>query len=123
MRQCGVATNDQMVIDCDRILIALLHKGGTAMISVGTAYLLWLPGCVGLSGLHRFYMGKPITGIIWFLTLGLVGIGHFYDLLTIPRQVHQANKRFGYGPQAVHVHVRNSDRREDDYDDRPRRRR
>ena len=30
-------------------------------------YLLWI---FGFTGAHRFYYGKPITGIIWFCTLG-----------------------------------------------------
>lgn len=28
-------------------------------------YLLWL---VGFTGSHRFYYGRPVTGVIWFLT-------------------------------------------------------
>ena len=31
-------------------------------------YLLWI---FGFLGSHRFYYGKPITGTIWFFTLGL----------------------------------------------------
>lgn len=38
-------------------------------------YLLWI---FGFLGSHRFYYGKPITGTIWFFTLGLffVGLDH-----------------------------------------------
>ena len=32
-------------------------------------YLLWI---FGFTGSHRFYYGKPITGTIWFFTLGLL---------------------------------------------------
>ena len=35
-------------------------------------YILWL---FGFTGAHRFYYGKPITGTIWLLTAGLLGIG------------------------------------------------
>jgi TM2 domain-containing membrane protein YozV len=38
-------------------------------------YLLWI---FGFTGAHRFYYGKPISGIIWFCTLGLLGIGWLF---------------------------------------------
>ena len=41
------------------------------MKSTGVSYLLWLLCFVGFCGIHRFYNGKWITGIIWFLTGGL----------------------------------------------------
>ncbi len=40
-------------------------------------YLLWI---FGFLGSHRFYYGKPITGTIWFFTLGLFFIGWIIDL-------------------------------------------
>ena len=49
--------------------------------SVAIGYLLWL---FGFTGSHRFYYGKPVTGTIWFLTLGLLGIGWLIDLFLIP---------------------------------------
>lgn len=43
----------------------------------------WLCLFLGMFGIHRFYVGKVFTGIIWLLTLGLCGIGWVLDLLVI----------------------------------------
>jgi len=48
---------------------------------------------LGIFGIHRFYMGKWITGIIYLLTGGLVGIGLLYDLWTLNGQVDEINRR------------------------------
>jgi len=58
-------------------------------------YLLWI---FGFTGAHRFYYGKPITGTIWFFTLGLLGIGWLIDLFLIPGMDRQADSRFKGGP-------------------------
>ncbi|MEE2829812.1 MAG: NINE protein [Myxococcota bacterium] len=41
------------------------------------AYLLWF--FLGLLGVHRFYLGRWVSGLIWFLTGGLCGIGWLFD--------------------------------------------
>ncbi len=58
-------------------------------------YALWI---FGFTGSHRFYYGKPVTGTIWFFTLGLLGIGWLIDLFLIPSMDRQADIRFRPGP-------------------------
>jgi len=57
-------------------------------------YLLWI---FGFTGAHRFYFGKPVTGMIWFFTGGLLGIGWLVDLFLIPSMERAAAKRFAPG--------------------------
>ena len=46
---------------------------------------------VGALGIHRMYMGKWITGILYFLTLGLCGVGVIYDFWTLNSQISLIN--------------------------------
>ena len=57
-------------------------------------YILWI---FGFTGSHRFYYGRPITGTIWFFTLGLLGIGWLIDLFLIPGMDRDADRRFAAG--------------------------
>ena len=63
--------------------------------SKAIGYLLWI---FGFTGSHRFYFGKPITGTIWFFTLGLLGIGWLIDLFLIPGMSRRAGRRYAPGP-------------------------
>jgi TM2 domain-containing membrane protein YozV len=69
------------------------EHGDTHLKSIG--YLLWI---FGFLGSHRFYYGRPVTGTIWFFTLGLLGIGWLIDLLLIPGMSRDADRRFRTGP-------------------------
>jgi TM2 domain-containing membrane protein YozV len=62
--------------------------------SMMIGYLLWI---FGFFGAHRFYYGKPITGTIWFFTLGLLFVGWIVDLFLIPGMDRQADFRYVAG--------------------------
>jgi len=54
-------------------------------------YLIWI---FGFLGAHRFYYGKPISGTVYFFTLGLFFVGWLIDLFLIPSMTRDADIRF-----------------------------
>lgn len=58
-------------------------------------YLFWI---LGFTGAHRFFYGKNLTGILWFCTGGLLGIGWIIDLFLIPSMANSAHGKFPQGP-------------------------
>lgn len=74
------------------------------MKNISTAYGLWALGFVGLCGIHRFYLGKSATGIIWLFTFGFCFLGQLIDAFMIPFMVNEANQKARgpkYRPSAV----------------------
>jgi TM2 domain-containing membrane protein YozV len=64
------------------------YRGGNYDYSVA-----WiLQTFIGPLGVHRFYLGKVGTGLLWLCTLGLLGIGWIYDFWTLNRQVDERNR-------------------------------
>jgi TM2 domain-containing membrane protein YozV len=49
---------------------------------------------LGILGMHRFYMGKIVTGIIYLFTLGLFGLGILYDFFTLNEQISDINSDY-----------------------------
>ncbi len=62
--------------------------------SVAIGYILWI---FGFMGSHRFYFGRPVSGTIYFFTVGLFLIGWIVDLFLIPSLDRQADLRFASG--------------------------
>ncbi len=63
--------------------------------SLVVGYVAWLFGFIGA---HRFYYGKPVSGTIYFFTLGLFFIGWIVDLFLIPGMDQEADIRYLPGP-------------------------
>lgn len=66
----------------------------TSTHSIPLGYILWIFGFIGA---HRFYYGKTMTGILYFFTLGLLGIGWIIDFFKIPSMERESNRRYAPG--------------------------
>jgi TM2 domain-containing membrane protein YozV len=78
----------------DFFLIPQMEKESGRRYSLGkydfsTAWLLLT--FLGVFGIHRFYLGKWITGIIWLCTGGFFLIGYLYDFLNLNEIVSERN--------------------------------
>lgn len=60
------------------------------MLSYFLGALGWL---TPFAGMHRFYLGKPISGIFFLLTWGFAGIGTLIDMIRMPELVDVSNYR------------------------------
>ena len=68
--------------DADRRYVA-----GRKSYNVSWVLLTFL----GIFGIHRFYLGKWLTALLWLLTGGLLMLGVLYDYWTLNRQVDEVN--------------------------------
>ncbi|MFN3587002.1 MAG: NINE protein [Moraxellaceae bacterium] len=73
-----------MARDADR-----RYTAGRANFTVAWVLLTFL----GVFGIHRFYLGKWLTGILWLCTGGLFLVGWLYDLWTLNGQVSDYNRQ------------------------------
>lgn len=67
----------------------LRYQAGPIDYTVGWVLLTFF----GYLGVHRFYMGKWVTGIIYLLTIALLLVGWLYDLWTLNDQISEINAR------------------------------
>ena len=77
---CGNAFGDKVEDEFEQIKTTILKRDGVwrnKWISLILCILLgWL-------GIHRFYEGKVATGLLYFFTLGLLGVGWIVDIIRI----------------------------------------
>jgi len=64
-----------------------IYEDGPTDYTVAWVLLTFL----GIFGIHRFYMGKWVTGLLWLCTGGLFFVGYVYDYWTINEQVTEIN--------------------------------
>lgn len=65
------------------------YHSGSCDYTVAWVLLTFL----GIFGIHRFYMQKWGTGLLYLLTGAFLGIGYLYDLWTLNGQVSELNAR------------------------------
>lgn len=46
---------------------------------------------LGVLGVHRFYLGKWVTGLLYLVSGALFGLGYLYDYWTLNAQIHERN--------------------------------
>lgn len=54
-----------------------------------TVMFLCILGFLGIAGIHRFYVGRWLGGVLFLLTGGFLGIGIVYDLVKICRKTFE----------------------------------
>jgi len=79
----------------DLFLIPSLDKEADLRFTAGpidysVAWLLLT--FLGFFGIHRMYMGKWFTGILYLITGGLLGLGYLYDFWTLNDQITILNR-------------------------------
>lgn len=73
---------------CDKA--DLQFRAGALNYNIAWVLLTFL----GAFGIHRFYMGKFGTGLLYLLTGGLLGLGVLYDFWYLNDQIDEINAKF-----------------------------
>lgn len=80
---CGTELKEgaDVCLGCGKAIEKTIKKEGMSTKSRLVTFLLCT--FLGTLGIHRFYVGKNGTGIIWLLTFGCLGIGVLIDWILI----------------------------------------
>jgi TM2 domain-containing membrane protein YozV len=79
----------------DLFLIPSMDREADRRFAEGTLdyNLAWLLlTFLGVFGIHRFYQGKIISGLVYLFTVGIFGLGILYDFFTLNEQISQLNQ-------------------------------
>ena len=71
--------------------IEVVEQPGVSEKSLATAYILAFS--LGFFGAHHFYLKRYGFGTLYFVTLGLFGMGYLSDLCRLPFIVKETNKK------------------------------
>lgn len=69
-----------------------MDKGKISKKERTIALILACLGLFTIAGIHRFYVGKIGTGLLWLFTGGLLFIGTIVDIIKIANGDFQDNK-------------------------------
>ena len=64
------------------------YQAGKYEYTVAWVFLTFL----GVFGIHRFYLNRVLTGLLWLFTGGLFGLGYLYDLWNLNGMISEANR-------------------------------
>ena len=64
------------------------YAAGNLDYSIAWILLVFL----GIFGVLRFYQGKILSGLLYLISGGLLGVGYVYDLLTLNEQIDEQNR-------------------------------
>ena len=80
---CGTRREASSSTETINVEVMTGKDSSVSSYSRGLALILAFVGCFCISGIHRFYVGKIGTGILWLLTGGCFGIGTLVDIIMI----------------------------------------
>lgn len=79
----------------DLFLIPMMDRSADRRYQEGKVdyNIAWvLMAFLGIFGVHRFYQGKWLTGLLYLVSGGLFLIGLIYDYLTLNEQLDELNR-------------------------------